>query len=167
MANEQIKDLPATTTVNGSSEFAVENSNITYKVSGTNLAAGLKSAGGLLGASDLKANLTTETAGSPLDATQGKALADLISGRISGTNIGTYSSISDAAAAIFDAMPDSPSVKVGLFTRNGIGGYIYLAYKNSVNYATMLCWSYSSSRLTQINKQNGTIQNPIEYLPTT
>lgn len=166
MANEQIKDLPATTTIDGSSVFAVENSDISYKVSGTNLAAGLKNVGGLLGTSDLKANLTTDTAGSPLDATQGKALAEMIAARVDNADGGTYSTLQAAAQALFGAM-DNGTVKVGRFTRSGVGAYIYIAFRNSANYAAMLCWTYGTAKLTQINMTGGTVQTPAEFLPTT
>ena len=163
MGTIQISGLNSKSTFDSTDVIAIESNGVTYKVSGAVLSASLKRLGEYLDTSSLVANLTTTTAGSPLDATQGKALADMISNRIGAVNAGSYSTLTDAATDIFTAMA-SPSVKVGTFTRTGVGVYIFIAFTNSANYATMLCWSYASSKITQINNANGTYTT-LEYLP--
>lgn len=162
----KISDLPGSNTFTGTDLLEIEIDGTSYKLTGATLAAMLKTIGGLLTGSDLKANLTTTTVGSPLDATQGKALSDMILDRVSGENFGNYSTLESAAEAVFSAM-SIPSIKVGRFTRNNVGAYIFVAYKNSANYAMLLCWSYGASKLTQINMTGGTVQTPLEYIPAT
>ena len=163
MGTIQISGLNSKSTFDSTDVIAIESNGVTYKVSGSTLASALKTLGNYLNTASLVANLTTTTAGSPLDATQGKALADMISNRIGAVNAGSYSTLTDAATDIFTAM-GYPAVKVGTFTRTGIGVYVFIAFTNSANYATMLCWSYSSSKITQVNNVNGTYTT-LEYLP--
>ena len=166
MADIQITDMTSTTSFPDTAVIAIEDNGSTYKLTGASLAAALKTIGSLLSTSDLKANLTTSTAGSPLDATQGKALADMLSGLISSTSIGSYTDLTTAAAGVWDSMSNE-TVKVGRFLRTGVSYYLFVAYRNSANYASMLCWSYGAFKLYMINKVQGTIQTPAEFVPAT
>lgn len=166
MADIQISDMTSTNTFPDTAVIAIEDNGETYKLTGASLAAALKTIGGFLSTSDLKANLTTSTAGSPLDATQGKALSDMVSNLISSTSIGSYTDLSTAAAGVWNTMGDG-TIKVGRFLRTNVSYYMFFAYKNSDNYATMLCWSYGALKIYMVNKVAGTIQNPAEFVPTT
>ena len=166
MATITITGMTATNSFPDSAVIAIEDNGTTYKLSGATLAAALKTIGSFLAVSDLKANLTTSTAGSPLDATQGKALADMLSGLISSTSIGSYTDLSTAAAGVWDSMSNE-TVKVGRFLRTNVSYYLFIAYRNSANYATMLCWSYGTLKLYLVNKVQGAIQTPAEFAPAT
>ena len=166
MADIQITDMTSTTNFPDTAVIAIEDNGSTYKLTGASLAAALKTIGSLLSTSDLKADLTTSTAGSPLDATQGKALADMLSGLISSTSIGSYTDLSTAAAGVWDSMTDG-TIKVGRFLRTNVSYYLFIAYRNSANYASMLCWSYGALKLYMVNKVQGVIQTPAEFVPTT
>lgn len=165
MAEIQISDMMGTNSFPSTAVIAIEDNGTTYKLTCGALAAALKTIGGFLSASELVTNVTTSTAGSPLDATQGKALADMIAARVDNADGGTYSTLQAAATALFEGMGNG-TVKVGRFTRSGVGVYIYIAYRNNANYATMLCWTYGAAKLTQINMMGGTMQTPAEFLPT-
>ena len=166
MADIQISDMMGTNSFPSTAVIAIEDGGTTYKLTGDALAAALKTIGSLLSVSDLKANLTTTVAGSPLDATQGKALADMLTGLISSVSIGSYTDLTTAAAGVWDSMSNE-TLKVGRFLRTGVSYYLFVAYRNSANYATMLCWSYGALKLYMINKVQGTIQAPAEFVPTT
>ena len=153
MAEIQITDMTATNSFPDTAVIAIEDSGTTYKLSGATLAAALKTIGSFLSVSDLKANLTTSTAGSPLDATQGKALYDMITGRITNAIAGSYSTVDDAAAGIWADMSDG-TLKIGRFTRGT--AWVYFAYRNSANYATMLAITYGQP-IIKVDKVNGTV----------
>ena len=159
MADIQITDMTVTTSFPDTAVIAIEDNGSTYKLTGASLAAALKTIGSLLSASDLKADLTTSTAGSPLDATQGKALYDMLVGRITNASQGNYSSRSAAAAVVWDSMTDG-TIKIGRFVCST--AYVYIAMRNSANYATLVCWSYGVG-LVQIDKLGGTIQGEKTY----
>lgn len=166
MGTIQISGLNSKSTFDSTDVIAIESNGVTYKVSGSTLASALKTLGNYLNTASLVANLTTTTAGSPLDATQGKALADLLANIISSTSVGTYTDLSSAAAGVWGVMDDG-AIKIGRFLRSGVSYYIFAAYKNSDNFATMLCWSYGTLKMYMINKVQGTIQTPAEFAPTT
>ena len=122
----------------------------TQKLTAEQLAAAVKTLAGLFGAEDLVNNLTTTTAGKPLDAAQGAALLATINERISNAAGGTnYSTLQEAASATFSGMTNG-TVKVGRFTRGNV--YVYLAMRNSDNYSTMICFSYNAAKLYIILK---------------
>ena len=70
-----------------------------------------------------------------------------------------YSTRALAAAAVWDSMTDG-TIKIGRFTRSS--NYIYLAMRNSANYATLICWSYGTA-IYQLDKVGGTIQDEKVY----
>ena len=74
----QISDLTAASSIAGGDVLAVEVNGVTYKVSGTALAASLKTIGALLAASDVVNNLSGTATDKPLSAAQGKALNDAL-----------------------------------------------------------------------------------------
>ena len=74
----QISDLMAASSIAGGDVLAVEADGVTYKVSGTALAASLKAIGALLAASDVVNNLSSTSTTAPLSASQGKALNDAL-----------------------------------------------------------------------------------------
>jgi hypothetical protein len=114
---------------------------------------------GAFPAANVANNLTTTTAGYALDARQGKALYDLLVGRITNASQGSYSSRSAAAAAVWDSMADG-TIKIGRFVCST--AYVYIAMRNSANYATLVCWSYGVG-LIQIDKVGGTVQGEKVY----
>lgn len=114
---------------------------------------------GALPAANVANNLTTAAAGYALDARQGKALYDLLVGRITNASQGSYSTRSDAAEAVWADMADG-TVRVGRFICST--AYVYIAMRNSANYATLVCWSYGVG-LIQIDKVGGTLQNEKVY----
>ena len=166
MGTIQISGLNSKSTFDSTDVIAIESNGVTYKVSGSTLASALKTLGNYLNTASLVANLTTTTAGSPLDATQGKALADMLAGLISSVSIGSYTDLTTAAAGVWDSMSNE-TLKVGRFLRTGVSYYLFVAYRNSANYATMLCWSYGALKLYMVNKVQGTIQTPAEFVPST
>lgn len=70
-----------------------------------------------------------------------------------------YSTRALAAAAVWDSMTDG-TIKIGRFTRSS--NYIYLAMRNSANYATLICWSYGTA-IYQLDKVGGTMQDEKVY----
>lgn len=73
---------------------------------------------------------------------------------INSTSVGSYANIETAAAAVWDAMTDG-TVRVGRFIASSLP-YAFVAYRNSANYATLFCFSYSAVA-KQVNKVNGAV----------
>ena len=72
---------------------------------------------------------------------------------IDSTNVGAYANIETAAAAVWDAMTDG-TVRVGRFVVSE--AYVFVAYRNSANYAVLWCTSYGEVA-KQVNKVTGAV----------
>ena len=155
----QISGLSAASTFGSTDVLAIEVGGVTYKLTGATLAAALKSIGSYLDSGAVANNVTTTSAGYVLDARQGKTIYDMLVGRITNASQGTYSTRSEAAAAVWGDMTDG-TIKVGRFVCSS--AYVYLAMRNSANYATLICWSYGVG-LIQIDKVGGGIQAEKTY----
>jgi hypothetical protein len=103
-------------------------------------------------AADVVNSLTGTAEDKPLAAAQGKALLDILNARINSAAGGSnYSTLAEAAAAMFSAMEDG-TVRIGRFTRGT--AFAYFAMRNSANYSAMLAFTYGSAKLYIILKAN-------------
>ena len=90
--------------------------------------------------------------GNPSQARVNLGVDALISNTLPATN---YTDRSAAAAGIWDAMTDG-TVKVGRVTINGTN-YLFVAMRNSTNYAVMVLTTYSGGSIYRVVKTNGTV----------
>ena len=155
----QISGLSAASTFGSTDVLAIEVGGTTYKLTGATLATALKSIGSYLTTSAVANNVTTTDSGYVLDARQGKTIYDMLVGRITNASQGSYSTRSEAAAAVWGDMTDG-TIKVGRFVCSS--AYVYLAMRNSANYATLICFSYGTP-IYQIDKVGGGIQGEKTY----
>lgn len=155
----QISGLSAASTFGSTDVLAIEVGGATYKLTGATLAAALESIGGYLTTDAVANNVTTTSSGYVLDARQGKTIYDMLVGRITNASQGNYSTRSEAAAAVWGDMTDG-TIKVGRFVCSA--AYVYLAMRNSANYATLICCSYGTP-IYQIDKIAGGIQAEKTY----
>lgn len=100
-------------------------------------------------------SLEVTSAGYALDARAGKTVNDKIDNLIDMTVFGSYASVDDAVADIWDGM-ENGSFRMGRVAIEGVATFMFMAYRHGTNYASALLFSYGGD-LRQYNKVNGAI----------